>query len=103
MTQHLHAEADQQSLFPPHRLASNGPQRVEKMRQHSVQKGQQQHDQREQNIVGQHGDKQDRAHRHVDNEHKKLVGEILGDSVDGRDPVGQIAHQPVLEKLDRQP
>ena len=103
MTQHLHADADQQSLFTPHRLASNSPKRAEEVDQHAVQEGQQQHNQREHDIVGQHRDEQYRAHRHVDNEHKKLSRQILRDSVDGRDPIGQIADQPVGEELDRQP
>ena len=103
MAQHLHADADQQSLFAPHRLAANFPEPVEVVGQRAVQKGQQHHRQREPYIVGQQGDEQNRAHRHVDQEHEKLLRQVLRDPVDGRDPVGQVADQPVFEKLHRQP
>ena len=102
MAQHLHADADQQSLLAPHRLASTGPDRVEKVSQYSVQKAQRQHDQREHDVVGQHRDEQHHAHRYVDNEHEKLVREVLRDSVDRRDPIGHITDQTVFEKLHRQ-
>ena len=68
-----------------------------------MQNGQQQHNQREPKIIDQHCGKQHRTHRHFDNQDEKPVRQILRDSVDGRDTIGQIAYQPVFEKLDRQP
>ena len=102
MTQHLHTDADQHSLLTPHRMASIGAQRLDEIRQHSVDDGQGQHGQRNPDIVGQHRRQKHRAHRHVDNEHQELAGQVLGDPVDGGDPVGQVADQPVLEELHRQ-
>ena len=103
MTQHLHADADQQSLLPPHRVAPHGPMRVQDVDRHCVQERQQQHHQRQQDIVDEHRHEQHRAHRHVDEEHEKLVRQVLRDPVDGRDPIRQVPHQPVVEEVHRQP
>ena len=83
MAQHLHAQADQQSLFAPHRLALSGPEPAEEAGHCAVQEGQRQHHQREQHIVGEHGDEQDRAQCHVNQKHEKLFGQVLRNSVDG--------------------
>ena len=103
MTQHLHADADQQALLAPHRLDANGPGGVEEMGEHAVQNAEQEHDQRERDVVRQQRGEQHRAHRHVDDEHEKLVRQVLRDPVDGRDPIGQVADQPVGKELHRQP
>ena len=103
MTQHLHAEADQQSLLAPHRLTSNSPKRVEKSRQYAVHTSQQEHNQREQDIVGEHGYEEDQAHSHVDYEHQEFICQVPGDPVGGRNAIGQVARQPVFEELHRQP
>ena len=99
LVHHQRADTHEQTLLASQSVALVDTNARDQAQKRRVRQRQPQHDQRQLPLVGQHDGQKHRAHHDIDEQRQEMLGQALGNLVDGEDTAGQLADKAMVEEV----